>query len=103
MEKKENIKRKEMDQQHGYRHKEKCRKADQLRKQMVLLYRNNIPMRIDVLLLPDCNHGHLEASTVEGANLSHPENCILIERWDHVDSYIQPKCSNFIKTQTWHI
>ncbi|KAJ8311373.1 hypothetical protein KUTeg_010728 [Tegillarca granosa] len=56
------------------KHREQCRKADQLRKQMVLLYRNNIPMRIDVLLLPDCNHGHLEASTVEGANLSHPEN-----------------------------
>lgn len=64
------------------RHREQCRRADQLRKQMLLLCRNKIPMRVDVLLLPKCDHGQLEASTTEGATVSCQDTAMLLERWD---------------------
>ncbi|XP_076082159.1 atos homolog protein A-like isoform X2 [Mytilus galloprovincialis] len=72
-----------LDQSHSCdRHREQCRKADQLRKQMLMMCRNKIPMRVDVLLLPKCNHGQLEASTVEGATVSCQDTALLLERWD---------------------
>lgn len=72
-----------LDQSHRCdRHREQCRKADQLRKQMLMMCRNKIPMRVDVLLLPKCDHGQLEASTVEGATVSCQDTAMLLERWD---------------------
>lgn len=47
-----------------------------------MMCKNKIPMRVDVLLLPSCDHGQLEASTVEGATVSCQDAAMLLERWD---------------------
>ncbi|XP_064596214.1 atos homolog protein A-like [Liolophura sinensis] len=62
-----------------------CRKANLVRRQMELLWRNGIPMCVEVALYPNCSHGWLEAESipVEGgaSAISSEENRILLERW----------------------
>ncbi|KAL3885027.1 hypothetical protein ACJMK2_025126 [Sinanodonta woodiana] len=62
--------------------KEECHRVQEFRQQLELLWRNRIPMRLDVLLFPDCNHGKAEAMTLEGTTFSCDENFLLLERWD---------------------
>ncbi|KAK3592363.1 hypothetical protein CHS0354_000982 [Potamilus streckersoni] len=62
--------------------KEECHRVQEFREQLELLWRNQIPMRMDVLLFPDCYHGKAEARTLEGTTFSYDENFLLLERWD---------------------
>lgn len=64
------------------RHREQCRKADHFRRQMLMMCKNKIPMRVDVLLMPKCDHGQLEASSIDRATVSFHDNVMLLERWD---------------------
>ena len=47
-----------------------------------VLWQNKIPMRIDVLLFPSCEHGYQEETTMEGATFSCMDDFELLERWD---------------------
>ena len=59
-----------------------CRKASDILTQHKILLRNNIPMRVDVLLFPSCEHGLREETVVVGAMFSTVDAFILLERWD---------------------
>ena len=59
-----------------------CRKASDILTQHKILLRNNIPMRVDVLLFPLCEHGLREETVVVGAMFSTVDAFILLERWD---------------------
>ena len=59
-----------------------CRKASDLLSFQEILWQNKIPMRIDVLLFPNCEHGYLEETIIEGASFSCMDNFELLERWD---------------------
>lgn len=64
------------------RHKEQCRKASDLLRQQDIFWQNKIPMRIDVLLFPDCEHGRREETIMEGGSFSCKDSFQLLERWD---------------------
>lgn len=64
------------------KHRQQCRKSDLQRSHMYMLSTNIIPMRIDVILMPNCDHGQLEASTVVGPITASDEEMSLLERWD---------------------
>lgn len=64
------------------KHRQQCRKTDLQKKHMYMLSKNMIPMRIDVLLMPSCDHGQLEACTVVGPITASQEEMTLLERWD---------------------
>ncbi|XP_033725461.1 protein FAM214A-like isoform X2 [Pecten maximus] len=64
------------------KHRQQCRKTDLQKKHMYMLTKNMIPMRIDVLLMPNCDHGQLEACTVVGSITASQEDMTLLERWD---------------------
>ncbi|XP_052813505.1 atos homolog protein A-like isoform X2 [Mya arenaria] len=64
------------------RHKLQCRKASELVSIQEVLWQNRIPMRIDVLLFPNCKHGQQEAMIIEGASFSCMDQFELLERWD---------------------
>lgn len=63
-------------------HREQCRRADQIRTLITGLSRNHIPLNLDVLLLPGCDHGQREACTVEGSSVGSNDDLILLERWE---------------------
>ncbi|XP_061170440.1 atos homolog protein A-like [Saccostrea echinata] len=63
-------------------HREQCRRADQMKSQILGLSRNHIPLNIDVMLLPDCDHGRLEACSVDGSGVGSNDDLILLERWE---------------------
>ncbi|XP_071098538.1 atos homolog protein A-like [Haliotis cracherodii] len=60
-----------------------CRRACELEEQLDLLWRNNIPACIDILLYPDCVHGHREAQVLEVADHTGQamDDYLLLERW----------------------
>ncbi|XP_067653536.1 atos homolog protein A-like [Haliotis asinina] len=60
-----------------------CRRACELEEQLDLLWRNNIPACIDILLYPDCVHGHREAQVLEVADQTGQamDDYLLLERW----------------------
>ncbi|XP_060072703.1 atos homolog protein A-like isoform X2 [Ylistrum balloti] len=64
------------------KHRQQCRKTDLQKKHMYMLSKNMIPMRIDVFLMPNCDHGQLEACTVVGPITASQEDMTLLERWD---------------------
>ncbi|XP_070547219.1 atos homolog protein A-like isoform X2 [Ptychodera flava] len=59
---------------------DECIKAKQMESEMELLWQNNIPMSIEVLLYPDCYHSYhqAEASSDGGGARQH---CMLLEQW----------------------
>ncbi|XP_019644866.1 PREDICTED: protein FAM214A-like [Branchiostoma belcheri] len=58
----------------------KCVKAMQLKSQMFLLWRNDIPMSVEVLLCPQCCYEEM-AADVETLASSYPQSAILLEQW----------------------
>ncbi|XP_040269874.1 protein FAM214A isoform X1 [Bufo bufo] len=60
-----------------------CRQARKTRSEVALLWRNNIPIMVEVMLLPDCCYSD-EASGAEGNELNDPamkQDALLLERW----------------------
>ncbi|XP_078579644.1 atos homolog protein A-like isoform X1 [Branchiostoma floridae x Branchiostoma japonicum] len=58
----------------------KCVKAMQLKSQMFLLWRNDIPMSVEVLLCPQCCYEQM-AADVETLASTYPQSAILLEQW----------------------
>jgi len=58
-----------------------CEKAIRVQKQMQTLWRNRVPMCIEVLLFANCWHGQLRASTTDIAPPDATDSCILLEQW----------------------
>ncbi|XP_056428307.1 atos homolog protein A-like isoform X2 [Hyla sarda] len=61
----------------------KCRQARKTRSEVTLLWRNNLPIMVEVMLLPDCCYSD-EASGTEGNDFNDPamkQDALLLERW----------------------
>ena len=48
---------------------------------MHVLWKNHIPMCIEVLLYEDCSHGEEKASNLDVTMPSSADNYILLEQW----------------------
>lgn len=60
-----------------------CREARKTRSEVTLLWRNDIPIMVEVMLLPDCCYSD-EGSGTEGNVLNDPamkQDALLLERW----------------------
>ncbi|KAM5172827.1 atos homolog protein A [Mantella aurantiaca] len=60
-----------------------CRQARKTRSEVTLLWRNDIPIMVEVMLLPDCCYSD-EGSGTEGNDLNDPamkQDALLLERW----------------------
>ncbi|XP_051580396.1 protein FAM214A-like isoform X1 [Myxocyprinus asiaticus] len=60
-----------------------CRQARRTRSEVMLLWRNQIPIMIEVMLLPDCCYSD-EGPTTDGTDLNDPaikQDALLLERW----------------------
>ncbi|XP_042543383.1 protein FAM214A isoform X1 [Dipodomys spectabilis] len=60
-----------------------CRQARRTRSEVTLLWKNNLPIMVEVMLLPDCCYSDDGPST-EGADLNDPaikQDALLLERW----------------------
>ena len=57
-----------------------CKKDENFRKHMLLLWQNNVPVSIEVLLCSDCRLGAQKARSVEFSTIPEPGS-ILIEQW----------------------
>ncbi|KAM9312669.1 atos homolog protein A [Gastrophryne carolinensis] len=60
-----------------------CRQARKTRSEVALLWRNNIPIMVEVMLLPDCCYSD-DGSGTEGNDLNDPamkQDALLLERW----------------------
>ncbi|XP_075714099.1 atos homolog protein A [Rhinoderma darwinii] len=60
-----------------------CRQARKTRSEVTLLWRNNIPIMVEVMLLPDCCYSD-DTSGTEGNDLTDPamkQDALLLERW----------------------
>ncbi|XP_006118580.2 atos homolog protein A isoform X2 [Pelodiscus sinensis] len=60
-----------------------CRQARRTKTEVMLLWNNNIPIMVEVMLLPDCCYND-EGPTTEGSDLNDPvikQDALLLERW----------------------
>ncbi|XP_015274410.1 PREDICTED: protein FAM214A isoform X2 [Gekko japonicus] len=60
-----------------------CRQARRTRSEVTLLWKNNIPIMVEVMLLPDCCYSD-EGPATEGNDLNDPavkQDALLLERW----------------------
>ncbi|KAG7473298.1 hypothetical protein MATL_G00094250 [Megalops atlanticus] len=60
-----------------------CRQARRMRSEVMLLWRNSIPVMIEVMLLPDCCYSD-EGPTTDGNDINDPaikQDALLLERW----------------------
>jgi len=57
-----------------------CKRAENFRKHMQLLWQNNIPMCIEVLLCADCQCGQQKSQSPEVANIPSSTD-LLLEQW----------------------
>ncbi|XP_063782176.1 atos homolog protein A [Pseudophryne corroboree] len=60
-----------------------CRQARKTRSEVTLLWRNNLPIMVEVMLLPDCCYSD-EGSGTEGNDVNDPamkQDALLLERW----------------------
>ncbi|XP_069480951.1 atos homolog protein A isoform X2 [Ambystoma mexicanum] len=60
-----------------------CCQARRTRSEVVVLWKNNIPIMVEVMLLPDCCYSD-DGSTAEGSDLKDPaikQDAMLLERW----------------------
>ncbi|XP_053127786.1 atos homolog protein A [Hemicordylus capensis] len=60
-----------------------CRQARRTRSEVMSLWKNNIPIMVEVMLLPDCCYSD-EGPTTEGNDLNDPavkQDALLLERW----------------------
>jgi len=58
-----------------------CERAARIQKQMQTLWRNRIPMCIEVLLYANCRHGQLRCSMTDIAPPDASDSCMLLEQW----------------------
>ena len=58
-----------------------CRSHEAGEREMQMLWKNRIPMCIEVLLLPDCCHGRQKALSVDTNFPSVKDRCLLLEQW----------------------
>ena len=52
-----------------------------MQKQMHILWRNKIPMCVEVLVYPNCEHGYAQATAMDPGLPTSNKDCILIEQW----------------------
>lgn len=60
-----------------------CRQARRTRSEVTLLWKNNLPIMVEVMLLPDCCYSD-EGPSTEGTDLNDPaikQDALLLERW----------------------
>lgn len=60
-----------------------CRQARRTRSEVALLWKNNLPVMVEVMLLPDCCYSD-DGPTTEGIDLHDPaikQDALLLERW----------------------
>ncbi|XP_054981391.1 atos homolog protein A isoform X1 [Sorex araneus] len=60
-----------------------CRQARRTRSEVTLLWKNNLPVMVEVMLLPDCCYSD-EGPTADGVGLNDPaikQDALLLERW----------------------
>nr|XP_048279506.1 protein FAM214A isoform X2 [Myodes glareolus] len=60
-----------------------CRQARRTRSEVALLWKNNLPIMVEVMLLPDCCYSD-EGPSAEGTDLNDPaikQDALLLERW----------------------
>ncbi|XP_049759364.1 atos homolog protein A isoform X1 [Elephas maximus indicus] len=60
-----------------------CRQARRTRSEVTLLWKNNLPIMVEVMLLPDCCYSD-DGPTTEGMDLNDPaikQDALLLERW----------------------
>ena len=58
-----------------------CERAARVQKQMQALWRNRVPMCIEVLLFANCRHGQLRSTTTDITPPDASDSCILLEQW----------------------
>ncbi|XP_019297620.2 atos homolog protein A isoform X2 [Panthera pardus] len=60
-----------------------CRQARRTRSEVLLLWKNNLPIMVEVMLLPDCCYSD-DGPTTDGIDLNDPaikQDALLLERW----------------------
>lgn len=60
-----------------------CRQARRTRSEVTLLWKNNLPVMVEVMLLPDCCYSD-DGPSIEGLDLNDPaikQDALLLERW----------------------
>jgi len=57
-----------------------CKKNENFRKHMLLLWQNNVPMSIEILMCSDCGVGQAKAHSLEVTSIPEPGS-ILLEQW----------------------
>ncbi|XP_066244064.1 atos homolog protein A isoform X1 [Saccopteryx leptura] len=60
-----------------------CRQARRTRSEVTLLWKNNLPIMVEVMLLPDCCYSD-DGPTTDGIDLNDPaikQDALLLERW----------------------
>eukprot|EP00095_Tigriopus_kingsejongensis_P000275 maker-scaffold329_size204955-snap-gene-1.23 protein:Tk00275 transcript:maker-scaffold329_size204955-snap-gene-1.23-mRNA-1 annotation:"protein fam214a" len=67
-----------------------CKKDDNFRKHMLLLWQNNVPVSIELLLCSDCRIGKQKAASVEYSTTPEPGS-ILLEQWTVSVQSIRPR------------
>uniref|UniRef100_UPI00398EC24A atos homolog protein A isoform X1 n=2 Tax=Pristiophorus japonicus TaxID=55135 RepID=UPI00398EC24A len=61
-----------------------CCQARRTRSQVLLLWRNNISIMVEVMLLPDCCYSDADGPSTEGGDINDPaikQDALLLERW----------------------
>ncbi|XP_078097499.1 atos homolog protein A isoform X2 [Mustelus asterias] len=61
-----------------------CYQARRTRSQVLLLWRNNISIMVEVMLLPDCCYSDADGPSTEGSDINDPaikQDALLLERW----------------------
>ncbi|XP_067827559.1 atos homolog protein A isoform X2 [Heptranchias perlo] len=61
-----------------------CCQARRTRSQVLLLWRNNISIMVEVMLLPDCCYSDADGPSTEGSDINDPaikQDALLLERW----------------------
>jgi len=58
-----------------------CVRASLMQKQMQALWRNHVPICIEVLLFPSCLHGRQKAQITDVPPLSGDHSYVLLEQW----------------------
>jgi len=70
-----------------------CKKNENFRKHMLLLWQNNVPMSIEILMCSDCGVGQAKAQSLEVTTNPEPGS-ILLEQWTVA---IQPSVSGAVQ------
>lgn len=61
-----------------------CYQAKRTKSQVLVLWRNNISIMVEVMLLPDCCYSDADGPSTEGSDINDPaikQDALLLERW----------------------